>query len=524
MSNEGDRPVEPTSYGLQPPVANAGHVPTQVSREAADVRRIGGRYRLVGRLGHGGMGTVWRAFDEVVERDVAIKEPRPPEHLDEESRASFFERLRREARAAAKIDHPSVVTVHDVVLDDGRPWIVMELVDGRSLGDVIAEGTLGEPEAARIGLAVLGALDAAHRRGVLHRDVKPDNVLLGAHDRVVLTDFGIARVEGERPLTETGAFVGSPEYVAPERVLGQRPGPASDLWSLGVLLYAAVEGLSPFRRNGTPATLQAVLSAEPPAPSRARGPLGGLIMGLLRKEPSARPPVEEIREVLAEVAAAPARLPQLPGGSAHSNPAHSNLVALLRRSRPARFAAVGGAALVVLALLLALLDPFTAKEPDGWQQRTEKTVAATLEVPADFDRRKGEAEDGRTWLWFTSPDGIYDIQVWLLQEAQEEPLRAAEEHLDGLKENATGNDLKDVSGNSYVKDYGALGGAEVSMTSRPSESDDDAPRDQRLYFFHGGGGDRLWRVQLRFPAEPGAAHDEGRRIYERLIGSFRPEK
>ncbi|MBB1261908.1 serine/threonine-protein kinase [Streptomyces alkaliterrae] len=519
MSNEGERPVEPTSYDLQPPVPTTGHVPTQLSAEPGDVRRVGGRYRLMGRLGHGGMGTVWRAFDEVVERDVAVKEPRPPEHLDEAGRASFFERLRREARAAAKIDHPSVVTVHDVVLDEGRPWIVMELVDGRSLGDVIAEGTLEEPEAARIGLAVLGALAAAHRRGVLHRDVKPDNVLLGAHDRVVLTDFGIARVEGERPLTETGAFVGSPEYVAPERALGQHPGPASDLWSLGVLLYTAVEGLSPFRRNGTPATLQAVLTAEPPAPSRAKGPLGALIMGLLRKEPAARPSVEELRAVLSDVAAGPARLPQLAGGPAGSGPA-----ALLRRSRPARFAAMGGAALAVLALLLVLLDPFGAKEPDGWEQRTEKTVAATFEVPADFERRKGEADDGRGWLWFSSADGIYEIQVWLHPEAAEEPLRAAEEHLDDLKDNAWRHDLKDVSGNSYVKEYGELDGAEVSMTSRERRADDNAPRDQRLYFFHGGGGDRLWRVQVRLPAEPGTAHDEGMRIYERLLGSFRPQK
>ncbi|MZE80429.1 protein kinase, partial [Streptomyces sp. SID5475] len=248
------------------------------------------------------MGTVWRARDEVVDREVAVKEPRVPDQLSEQERQTVYQRMRREARSAAAIDHPSVVTVHDVVVEDGRPWIVMELVRGQSLGDRLGEGTLDPREAARIGLAVLGALTAAHEAGVLHRDVKPDNVLLGRHDRVVLTDFGIAQVEGEQRLTETGAFVGSPEYIAPERVLGQLPGPESDLWSLGVLLYAAVEGMSPYRRSNTPATLQAVLSAEPPAPARGAGALGHLVMQLLRKDPAARPAPAEIRQTLESVA------------------------------------------------------------------------------------------------------------------------------------------------------------------------------------------------------------------------------
>ncbi len=161
------------------------------------------------------MGTVWRALDETVDREVAVKEPRVPEHLPERERANAFERMRREARAAARLDHPAVVDVHDVAVVDGRPWIVMELVRGRSLGDALQEGTLDAREAARIGLEVLGALEAAHAAGILHRDVKPDNVMLGRYDRVVLTDFGIARIEGETSLTDTGGFVGSPEYIAP---------------------------------------------------------------------------------------------------------------------------------------------------------------------------------------------------------------------------------------------------------------------------------------------------------------------
>ncbi|WP_344098119.1 serine/threonine-protein kinase, partial [Streptomyces stramineus] len=327
MTNDGGRANEPTSYEIQPPgathsapvpapvpasVAPAPHVaqgangmngtyaPTQyaATQDPGTGRLVGGRYRLVSRLGHGGMGTVWKARDEVVDRDVAIKEPRVPDHVPEHQRQTVYQRMQREARAAARIDHPSVVTVHDVVVEDGRPWIVMELVRGHSLGDRLAEGTLDPREAARIGLAVLGALSAAHAAGVLHRDVKPDNVLLGGDERVVLTDFGIARIEGEQGLTETGAFVGSPEYVAPERVLGRRPGPESDLWALGVVLYAAVEGLSPFRRSHTPATLQAILTAEPQALTRGSGALGALVMQLLRKDPAPRPPAGEGRRVL----------------------------------------------------------------------------------------------------------------------------------------------------------------------------------------------------------------------------------
>ncbi|WP_446048241.1 serine/threonine-protein kinase, partial [Streptomyces olivaceus] len=272
--------------------------PAGGAADAGAGRLVAGRYRLLGRLGHGGMGTVWRAKDETVDREVAVKEPRVPDHLPERERDNAYERMRREARAAARLDHPAVVDVHDVAVVDGRPWIVMELVRGRSLGDALQEGTMGAREAARIGLEVLGALEAAHEDGILHRDVKPDNVLLGRHGRVVLTDFGIAQIEGETNLTDTGGFVGSPEYIAPERVLGQRPGPASDLWSLGVVLYAATEGVSPFRRSNTPATLQSVLNAVPAPPASARGPLAEAITGLLDKDPARRPDAARVRTLL----------------------------------------------------------------------------------------------------------------------------------------------------------------------------------------------------------------------------------
>ncbi|KUN26353.1 serine/threonine protein kinase [Streptomyces antibioticus] len=260
-------------------------------------RLIGGRYRLVERIGSGGMGTVWRALDELVGREVAVKQPRLPGDPEDEVHQRASHRLYREARAAARVDHPAAVSIHDVVVEDGLPWIVMELVRGESLDEALRRGPVAAAEAARIGLAVLGALRSAHSVGIVHRDVKPANVLLGTHGRVVLTDFGIAHVQGEESLTVSGEFIGSLDFVAPERMSGKGAGPASDLWSLGVLLYAAVEGEPPFRRTTVESTLAAVLSHDPPEPGRA-GSLGPLITGLLAKDPDARPDAEEAAKVL----------------------------------------------------------------------------------------------------------------------------------------------------------------------------------------------------------------------------------
>ncbi|MFE7167324.1 serine/threonine-protein kinase [Streptomyces sp. NPDC057616] len=265
-----------------------------------DGRLVGGRYRLTERIGSGGMGTVWQAYDELVEREVAVKQPRLPGDPDDEQHRRAAHRLYREARAAARVDHPAAVSIHDVVEEDGLPWIVMELVRGESLHEVLRRGPVEAAEAARIGLAVLGALRAANAVGIVHRDVKPANVLLGAHGRVVLTDFGIAHVQGEESLTVSGEFVGSLEFVAPERMSGRSAGPASDLWSLGVLLYAAVEGASPFRRTTVESTLAAVIAADPPEPKQA-GPLGPLISRLLTKNPDGRPCAEETATVLEAV-------------------------------------------------------------------------------------------------------------------------------------------------------------------------------------------------------------------------------
>ncbi|MEJ8659215.1 serine/threonine-protein kinase [Streptomyces sp. MS1.AVA.4] len=261
---------------------------------------LAGRYRLTETIGRGGMGKVWRAQDEVLHRTVAVKELTAGLYVSEADRTVLHARTQKEARAAARISHPNVVTVHDVLEHDGRPWIVMQYVDGPSLADAAKEsGRIPPAEAARIGLHVLGALRAAHAAGVLHRDVKPGNVLLASDRRVLLTDFGIAAIEGDSTITRTGELVGSIDYLAPERVRGGDPGPASDLWSLGATLYTAVEGTSPFRRTSPLSTMQAVVTEEP-APAEHAGSLGPVITALLRKEPGQRPPADEAERMLLE--------------------------------------------------------------------------------------------------------------------------------------------------------------------------------------------------------------------------------
>ncbi|MCP9944912.1 protein kinase [Streptomyces somaliensis] len=234
------------------------------------------------------MGTVWRAVDETLGRTVAVKELRFPNAVDEDEKRRLITRTMREAKAIARIHHSSAVTVYDVVDEDDRPWIVMELIEGRSLADVIRQdGTLTPRRAAEVGLAVLGVLRSAHRQGILHRDVKPSNVLISDDGRVVLTDFGIAQVEGDPSITSTGMLVGAPSYISPERARGQRPGPAADLWSLGGLLYACVEGHPPYDKGSAIATLTAVMTEQLDPPKNA-GPLDKVIYGLLAKDPAQR--------------------------------------------------------------------------------------------------------------------------------------------------------------------------------------------------------------------------------------------
>ncbi|MFG2000014.1 serine/threonine-protein kinase [Spirillospora sp. NPDC048911] len=268
---------------------------------------VDGRFELIDRLGSGGMGTVWRARDMALHREVALKEVRPagadPARDDPEMARQMRERVLREARALARIDHPNVVRIHHIVdePDMDYPWLVMELVRGGSLSGRLAEGDLSPAEAAVVGRGVLGALRAAHEAGICHRDVKPANVLLRTDGSPVLTDFGIAAIDEASRLTMTGGLAGSPEYIAPERLHGQEGDPASDLWSLGMLLYVAVEGHSPMRRPTTAATLAAVLRAQVPPPSRA-GALTGVLQALLVPDPAARPTADQLDRMLAQAA------------------------------------------------------------------------------------------------------------------------------------------------------------------------------------------------------------------------------
>ncbi|MFJ6644417.1 protein kinase [Streptomyces sp. NPDC091290] len=270
---------------------------------------VTGRYRLVESIGQGGMGRVWRAVDEMLDRLVAVKEMRI-DGLDAEDTRTRRERTLREARATARIDHPHVVRVYDVVDEGEHLWIVMELVAGRSLERVTAEdGPLGPAETARIGLGLVAALRQVHARGVLHRDIKPGNVLVETdavrgRGRVVLTDFGIAAIQDAKALTMVGMLVGSPDYMAPERISGRPQGPPSDVWSLGATLCAALAGRSPFSRETTLATLHAVLYEEPELPAEA-GPLRPVLTALLQKDPLSRPDLDALEISLQRVAFPP---------------------------------------------------------------------------------------------------------------------------------------------------------------------------------------------------------------------------
>jgi eukaryotic-like serine/threonine-protein kinase len=259
------------------------------------------RYRLREVAGRGGMGVVWLATDELLHRDVAVKEIVWPPQLSQAERDVLCQRALREARTAARLSHPGVIRVYDVVEDDGRPWIVMQLVRYPTLKDVVdQQGPLPPRRVARIGLGILDAIAAAHAAGVLHRDVKPGNVLLGPDDEVVLTDFGVAVADGSTGLTTSGVLIGSPAYMAPERARGEPATRAADMWSLGATLYTAVEGRPPFDRPGALAVLTAVVSGQPDPPARA-GPLWLLISGLLRKDPAKRLGVLETGRLLRQV-------------------------------------------------------------------------------------------------------------------------------------------------------------------------------------------------------------------------------
>jgi serine/threonine protein kinase len=339
-----------------------------VSHELVD-----GRYRLVRQLGAGGMGRVWLARDEMLHRDVAIKEVVPPDGLTDEEYEELRERTLREARTTARLNHPHVVQIYDVIQTEQWPWIVMEYVRSRSLHQIIKQnGPLSPQRAAQIGLAVLAALRAAHAAGVLHRDIKPANVLLSDDGRVVLTDFGLATFDGvESAVTRPGLVLGTALYVAPERARDGTSSPEADLWSLGATLYAAVEGRSPYARPTTLATLTA-LATEPPDPARNAGPLRPVLSGLLRRSPRARPSAAEAQKMLEKVAAGQAKprqwlapRPRTPRSPIPAEPFGSDLLPASGSGSGVTPPALSSATLATPSVATDLLSPGTGSGDVG---------------------------------------------------------------------------------------------------------------------------------------------------------------
>ncbi|MFJ8537202.1 serine/threonine-protein kinase [Streptomyces sp. NPDC093591] len=436
---------------------------------ADEGRLVAGRYRLVEPVGSGGMGTVWLAEDEVLARRVALKRLHTQPHLSDAEVDTLYERTRREARSAARVVHPNVVVVHDVVEDDGRPCIVMEYVPAPTLGDVLKGGhTLPPEEAARIGLGMIAAVRAAHAAGVLHRDIKPGNVLLGAGGRVVLTDFGIAQTAGTSTLTQTGEMVGSIDFMAPERIRGHKPGPSSDLWSLGATLYQAVEGRPPYRRDTAMETAYAI-AVDPLQPMRQAGPLEPLIEVLLSKEPEDRPTAEQTERALrATWSGGPTTT--LSAGAAHDgteDPDGTQDTAPAPAPQPTPPAPPhkggrkrGRRALVAVVVALAALaaggtlyvssqggggdaadtrrtssapTPSTSPSPvpDGYHLVREKQLGVSFPVPDGWTRKKGAADE----VTYTDPTGLAGITIGMVDPAGSHPI----EHFKDIEANTKVN-------------------------------------------------------------------------------------
>ncbi len=447
-------------------------------------RTIGGRYRLVRSIGQGGMGTVWEGHDDVLNRRVAVKEVRFPPELGETEVADLRERTMREARATARLSHPNVVTTYDVVEEDDRPWIVMELIPTRSLAAVMHEdGPLPPHRVAEIGLGVLSALESAHAQGVVHRDVKPSNVLITAEGKAVLTDFGIATVAGDPALTSTGVVLGSPAYMPPERARGRSFGPESDLWSLGATLFAASAGHPPFQADNALGTLTSVIS-DPVPPLPAGGPLAEAVAGLMQKDPAARDSIQHTRSLLraaaSDTSALPATVPAavadaadrtraVPAGGVHPEGPAPTPVTRYAGDEPPRRGGMLAAGLALALLLIGGIVAFallggqddqgtTGAEPkaspspsttapsspsdsappsesstpeptdqgdgapDGYRTYTDAT-GFSLAVPEDWQ----ESQSSATAVDITSPDGSSFLRIDQTDEPKDDAAKAWKE-------------------------------------------------------------------------------------------------
>ncbi|WP_052424174.1 serine/threonine-protein kinase [Nonomuraea candida] len=410
-----------------------------------DLYLLAGRYRLIERLGQGGAGTVWRAIDEMLDRQVAVKQVRVPEGLGPAERAAFTDRAIHEARSAGRLRDPAIVLVHDVVLEGDQPWIVMDLTTGRSLDKVIKEqGPLPPGFVAAVGLRVLTALEVAHAHGILHQDVKPANILLEADGSAMLTDFGIAAPIGGRG--DMYGSAGSPGYMAPERLNEQPSGPASDLWSLGASLYTAVQGRAPFERDLPAAVAAAVLLHEPPFPARAGRDLGGLLMAMLAKDPAARPTAAQVRRTLSGLAA-PGALADVASGAVPGHPGAGRRRRWLLPAVLAAVVALGAGGWYAVTALTGD-DAGTgayAKAPDPCTLLTDAQAAELMKgAPERSVTRPGECqwliraggtERGRRLLvraWIERPAGGLDgPQVAQRRFASERSTRAAAEGTSG---------------------------------------------------------------------------------------------
>lgn len=379
-------------------------MPTETDRLIAE------RYRLIEPLGRGGMGVVWRAEDSLLRRSVAVKEVEIPAGLPGDERDAIEARVMREARAAARLNHPNVVTIFDVVSDTGRTFIVMELIEASTLATIVERDGPLPPERVRsIALEVLSAIEAAHSEGIVHRDVKPGNVMIPTTGRAKLGDFGIASVKGDPKLTSTGLILGSPSYMAPEQATSATSGPAADLWALGALIYFALEGRPPFDKGQALPTLAAVVGEEP-APLSHAGPLPVVVEKLMSKEPAQRPSIAAVRRLL-QTAADPT--PRLVAPEPSSAPQPSRFPT---STSPKKLLMALGA---VIALGLTAwgiatnLDPGddpapppAATEPQdsrpaiprNWTTYQQEAIGFTLAYPGGWERQDNSIDDSSTDL------------------------------------------------------------------------------------------------------------------------------